>query len=603
MTKKREEIDTKYKWDLTKIYKSEDIFLEDVSVVEKIIRELSYDEEKILINAKYLYEIYSKLIELNRRFEKIYVYASLVYSEDVTNTNSINNMGLVENLHSELIKLMSKFDAKLLTIDYSIIEEMYKEYKPLLEYKRNLESKFRYKKYTLSEVEERMIASLQKSFEDNEGIYSTLTDSDIDFGFIKDENGKKVKLTNTNYSIYVKSTNRRVRKDAFKKLYKTYSRYKTTLTMLLDGKVKAISNMNKIKGYKSSIFSSLFDDELDVKVYELLVKSIRDGLNPLYKYYKIRKDILGLDKLHIYDTYVPIFNDFDKKYSYEEAENLVKKSLGILGDKYQKILDQAFKNNWIDVYPNKGKRGGAFSGGGYDTFPYVLTNFQGEFNDVSTISHELGHSIHSYFTRKNNPYIYGDYSIVVAEVASTVNEMILSRYIIDNSNDIKEKLYVLDRLINLFKSTIYRQTMYAEFEKFIYEKRDNDEVLTSDILEDYFYKLNKKYYGPYVIIDKELRYEWERMPHLYYNFYVYKYATGLSSACYIVENLLKKDKKYLSKYFDFLSTGDKLSPNDTLKLVGVDLEKNEVFESAIKFFEDLVDQYEKLYTEYKKSSD
>lgn len=603
MTKNRDEIDNKFKWDLTKIYKNDKEFIKDHKVVEDLIRNFSYEANKIIKDAKYLYDIYSTIVDLRRKIENLYVYASLTYYQDVSNTNSIKNLDLINNLYNEYSLKVSSFDSNLLKIDYKDIEEMYKKENRLLEFKRNFEVKFRYKKHILSEIEEELIAKLQKTFERNNKVFSNLTDSDIDFGFIKDENGKKVALTNTNYSLYIKSTNRKVRESAFKTLYNTYKRYKLTLTNLLDGKVNALSTMNKIRGFNSSLEASLYDDELDIEVYNALINSVNKGLKPLYKYYKLRKEILGLKDMHIYDTYVSILDDFDKKYSFDEAKVIVRNSLSPLGEDYLKIYDNSFEEKWIDVYPNVGKRGGAFSAGGYDTYPYISLNFQGDFNDVSTLSHELGHSIHSYLTRKNNSYIYGDYSIVVAEVASTVNEILLSRYIIDNSKDIKEKLYVLDRLINLYKSTIYRQTMYAEFEKYIYEKRDNNEVLTSDELEEYFYKLNKKYYGSHVIIDEEIKYEWERMPHLYYNFYVYKYATGLSSASFIANKILNNEKDYLDKYYKFLSVGSTLSPNESLSIVGIDLTKEEVCNNAIKIFEELVLEYEELYKIYRKSSD
>lgn len=585
MTKKREEIEDKYKWNLTKIYKDEKSFNNDYKNIQKLISSFSYDAKKLKSDALYLYEVFTNILNIRRKIGNIYTFAYLKYNEDIASNESIVNLDRVETLANDYSKKVSSFNSILLTID---IDKMYQECDSLLEYKREFDLRLRYKNHILSEIEEELIAKLQKAFEDNEKIFSNLTDSDIDFGTILDEHNKEVKLTNTNYSIYAKSLDRRVRKDAFKQLYGTYGKYKTTITSLLDGKIKAISTMNKVRKFNSSIEASLFDDEFTPDVYNSLIESVNDGLETLYKYYELRKELLGLDEMHIYDTYVSLVSEYDKKYSYEDAKKLVKDSLSVLGKNYSKILNEAFEENWIDVYPNIGKKSGAFSGGGYDTVPYILTNFQGEYNDVSTLAHELGHSIHSYFTRKENPYVYGDYSIVVAEVASTVNEILLSKYIIENSKDKEEKQYVLDRLINLFKSTIYRQTMYAEFEKFIYEKRDNDEALTSDLLEEYFLELNKKYYGPCVIMDEEIRYEWERMPHMYYNFYVYKYATGLSAASFIVENILKGDKEYLDKYLKFLSVGSTLSPKDSLMLVDIDITKKQVFQSAIKMLDELI---------------
>ena len=345
----------------------------------------------------------------------------------------------------------------------------------------------------------------------------------------------------------------------------------------------------------------MYSNELPIKVFDSLIESVSNGLDPLYKYFRLKKEILNIKDFHIYDTYANLIEKYDRKYSYEDAQKIIKDVLKVFGKEYSSYVDKAFSEHWIDVMPNKGKTGGAFSGGGYDTNPYILTNFQEEFNDVSTLIHEIGHSIHSYYSRNNNPYVYSQYSIVVAEVASTVNELLLARYIIDNSKDIEEKLYVMDRLMSLFKSTIYRQTMYEEFERFLYEKVEKEESLTSDIMCDEFYKLNQKYFGDDVIIDDEIKYEWERMPHLYYNFYMYKYATGLSAACYIVNSILLGKKDAVKNYIEFLKQGGKIAPNEQLKITGVDLTKKEVCDNAIKMFSDLVDEFEKTYNEYKRS--
>ena len=344
----------------------------------------------------------------------------------------------------------------------------------------------------------------------------------------------------------------------------------------------------------------MYDDELDEKVFTTLVNSVESGLSPLFKYYKIKKEILGLDELHIYDTYAPIVSKYERKFTYKEAVDIIKDVTSVFGEEYSNIIDKAFKEKWIDLIPNTGKTGGAFSGGCYDTYPYILTNFQGSYNDVSTLIHELGHSVHSYYSRNNNPFVYGNYSIVVAEVASTVNELLFAKYMIKNSKRVEEKLYFLALLMRLFKGTIYRQSMYHEYEKFWFDKVEKEEALTSSILAEKFYELNKKYYGKDVVVDKEIEYEWERMPHLYYDFYMYKYATGLSAACYIVESILSGKANARENYLEFLKQGSRLAPNDELKIAGVDLTDKKVYESAIKMFEDLTEEFEKTYKEYIK---
>ena len=599
--KARSEVDNKYKWDLSQIYSSLDEFNNDYKEVESKLKKLASYENTMLKSTKDLYTTTTEILKNSRTIEKLYVYAHLMYNEDITKSSSIELLNRIENLNIKFSQIVSYYDSKLLSLDYKKIEAMYEEYPKLKEYKTYFEKSFRYKKYMLSEVEEKLLAKMQKAIADNETIFSNLTDSDINFGYITDENGNKVELTNTNFSLFIKSKDRRVRKEAFTTLYGVYKQYKTTLSNCLEKEVKTIATLEKIRGYQSSLDAAMYSNELPIKVFDSLIESVSNGLDPLYKYFRLKKEILNIKDFHIYDTYANLIEKYDRKYSYEDAQKIIKDVLKVFGKEYSSYVDKAFSEHWIDVMPNKGKTGGAFSGGGYDTNPYILTNFQEEFNDVSTLIHEIGHSIHSYYSRNNNPYVYSQYSIVVAEVASTVNELLLARYIIDNSKDIEEKLYVMDRLMSLFKSTIYRQTMYEEFERFLYEKVEKEESLTSDIMCDEFYKLNQKYFGNDVIIDDEIRYEWERMPHLYYNFYMYKYATGLSSACYIVNSILSGKKDSVKNYIEFLKQGGRIAPNEQLKITGVDLTKKEVCDNAIKMFSDLVDEFEKTYNEYKRS--
>ncbi len=599
--KARSEVDNKYKWDLSLIYSGLEEFDSDYKKVESKLNKLADYENTMLNNAKDLYTTTTEILKNSRIIEKMYVYAHLTYNEDITKSSSIELLNKIENLNIKFSQTVSYYDSKLLSLDYDVIEKMYEEYPKLKEYETYFNKSFRYKKYMLSEVEEKLLAKMQKAIADNETIFSNLTDSDIDFGYITDEDGNKVELTNTNFSLFIKSKDRRVRQEAFTTLYGVYKQYKTTLSNCLEKEIKTVATLEKIRGYKSSLDAAMYSNELPIKVFDSLIESVSNGLEPLYKYFRIKKEILNIKDFHIYDTYANLIEKYDKKYSYEDAQKIIKDVLKVFGSEYSSYVDKAFSEHWIDVMPNKGKTGGAFSGGGYDTKPYILTNFQEEFNDVSTLIHEIGHSIHSYYSRNNNPYVYNQYSIVVAEVASTVNELLLARYIIDNSKDIEEKLYVMDRLMSLFKATIYRQTMYEEFERFLYEKVEKEESLTSDIMCDEFYKLNQKYFGNDVIIDDEIKYEWERMPHLYYNFYMYKYATGLSAACYIVNSILSGKKDAVKNYIEFLKQGGRIAPNEQLKITGVDLTKKEICDNAIKMFSDIVDKFEKTYNEYKRS--
>ncbi len=600
--KKRSEIEEKYKWDLTKIYKSEKEFISDVEETEKQIKAFSKYKDVMLKSAKDLYETVNAMFSLSRKVHKIYTYASLKHHEDLSNSKSIELLDKANNLEIKFSQGTSFHDPLLLSLDYKDIEKMYKEYDKLKEYEIYFKRAFRFKKYMLSEQEEKLIDDLSKAYSDNEKIFDTLTDSDLDYGIIKDANNKEVALNTTNYTIYIKSKDRKVRESTFKQFYGTFKRYKTTFANLLEGKAKNTSTFNKIRGYKSSLYSAMYNDELDEKVYNALIDSVSNGLEPLFKYYKLKKDILKLNDIHIYDTYVDVIEKYNRKYTYEDAKKIIIETLSIFGEEYVKNIKKAFDEHWIDVMPNIGKTSGAFSGGSYDTYPYILTNFQGEYNDITTLIHELGHSMHSYYSRTNNPYEYSGYSIVVAEVASTVNELLLAKHVIETTDNIEEKLYILDRLMGLFKATIYRQTMYEEFEKFIYDNVENEVTLTSDLLCDKFYELNKKYYGEDVVVDDEIRYEWARMPHLYYDFYMYKYATGLSAACQIVNQILEGKENAKENYIKFLKSGSTLPPNEELKINGVDLTNKNVCDNAIKMFSEIVDEFEKTYKEYKKSS-
>ena len=603
MSVDRNNVDEKYRWDLTAIYKTENDYKKDLEEVKKYIDIIKEDEKLNLKNSKDLLKVTKDIEESSRILQKLYTYKSLKYNENISDTNSIKDMDELSTIEVELVKSMSFYEPTLLKIKYSDIEKMYEENKNLKGYELYFKNLFRFKKYSLSKNEEKLISNLSKAFTDNETIFDTITDSDLSFGMIHDEEGKEVELTISNYNRYIESEDRNVRKETFETFYKSFKQFKTTYTYLLLGHVKKNSAVSKVRGYKSTLEKEMYKDELNTKVLDSLIKSVSSGLKPLYKFYKIKKKILGVDELHIYDTYAPVIKDSNKKYTYEEAKDIILDVTKIYGEEYNSIIKKAFDERWIDVYSGKGKTTGAFSGGCYDTYPYILTNYQGKYNDVSTLIHELGHSVHSYYSRNNNPYIYSDYRIVVAEVASTVNELMLAKYMLNKTDSPKEKLYILDKLLNLFKATIYRQTMFEEFEKYVYDNTEKDIPLSNEELSNYYYELNKKYFGEGVYIDDDIRYEWQRIPHFYYNFYVYKYATGLSSACYIVNSILSNKPNAKENYIEFLKQGSRKSPNEELKITGVDLTKKETYNEAIKMFSKLVDLYEKTYNEYKRSGE
>ncbi len=596
----REEIQEQYIWDLTKIFSSIDKFNQEYELVKEEIYKYKEYENIMLINASNFYKAINDYYQISRRLEKLYVYTSLSFDENTANNDKQTLKIRMSNLYDEWSKNSFFITTNILKKDYSEIEKFYKEEPQLLDYEIILKKEFRYKEHTLTDAEEKLLSSMSKIFNNSETTYELLKDSDITFGNITDEDGKQVELTCSNYSIYIESHDRRVRKEAFQTLYKTYKQFINTFASTLSGSINEITTIAKIKKYNSAIEATLYKDELSLDIYNNLINTVNNNLNILFKYYDLKKELLSLEELHLYDIYTPLMSKFTKEYPFEEGKKVVINALKVLGEDYITTLQEGINNRWIDAYPSRAKRTGAYSGGSYDTYPYVLLNYQNKYNDVSTLAHELGHSMHSYYARNNNPYQYGDYSLFVAEVASTVNELLLAKYLLNTSKDKEEKLFILDNLMTLFKSTIYRQTMFAEFEKDIYICAEQDIPLTADFLSTKYYELNKKYFGDNVIVDEEIKYEWSRIPHFYYNFYVYKYATGLSAACEIVNNILNGKENAVADYKKFLSCGSTKNPIDSLKLAGVDLTKKEVIESALNMFNDTIEEFKELYQESKK---
>lgn len=591
--KNRDEIDEKMKWDLSSLYKNEDDFNKDLEYLESNYTKYK-DFEGKLNTVENILEFLKFDEEFSKKYEAIVNYSSLKFDEDVTNFKYQKLSGKVDKLSTDISSVTAYIVPELMKLDLSNIDEFLKndEFK-IYEYEfKNL---LRGKSHILSLKEEKLLALLSSPLYSFSEISSYLCNSDIDFGSIIDSKGKKVKLTNTNFSIYVSDEDRRVRKDAFYALYKQYENMQNTFAKAYSSHVNYVNTESKIRGYDSALKAALFSGNINSEIYDNLISTLHKNLYIMDDYYKLKKEILGLDELHIYDIYTPLIKESNKKYTFDEAKDIVLDALSVLGDEYIDDLKHAFDDRWIDVYPNKGKRGGAYSSGCYTSNPYILLNFNGKFNDVSTLAHELGHSMHSYYSIKNNPYIYHGYKIFVAEVASQVNELLLARYMIDKTDDKLEKLNILDNLMELFKGSIVRQTMFAEFEKFMHESEASGEVLTSKFISDKYYELYELYSGTSMICDDEIRYEWEKIPHFYYNFYVYQYATGLAAACYIANNILNKKEGALESYLEFLSFGGSMDPTDELKKAGVDMNNPEVIQSGMDMFKKTIQEFKDIY--------
>jgi len=593
--KTREEVEKQYKWDLSTVYKNESALLDDYNKVKEEIENFKENENTFLNSSENLYKTLKKYYDIDMTLDKLWTYTSHKYDEDITNNQNQAWKEKVHTLYEIFSENASFLTPRLLKFESENIKKYTNENEKLeKEYGFVLENIFREEPHILSEKEEKLMSSLSKAFSRTDKISNMLLDSDIDYGTITDEEGKEVKLTDTNYSTYIMSKNRKVRKEAFQTLYKALKQFNNTFALALAAFVEKESAFSKVRHFNSSLEASLFSDNVSVDVYNNLIDTVSKNLDNLYKYYKIKQKILKLDEMHLYDIYVDIQGDVNNKYTFEEAKNLVIDSLKILGEDYNKVLNRAFDERWIDIYPNKGKRGGAYSGGSYLTNPFLLLNFEGKYHDVSTLAHELGHSMHSYYSHENNPVQYGYYEIFVAEIASQVNELLFNNYMLNKVKTKEEKINILNQILELFKGSIYRQTMFAEFEKIISEKNENGEILTAEVLNNEYYKLVQKYFGNDIIIDEEIKYEWERIPHFYYDFYVYKYSTGLAAACHIVKGILEEKENAKENYLEFLKTGGRDYPLEELKIAGVDLTNPEVIQSAMDMFKEYLNELEKL---------
>ena len=590
--KKRDEIDVLDTWDLTLIYKDNEEFKKDLALTKEEIKKLSDFKGKLLKDSNTLLAFLELSDEIERKLYKLYYYAHLNLDTDTTNAFYQDMEGKVTNLLQEESILTSFVLPELLKGDYNVVLKYIDENKSLEKYRFNLECIYRYQNHSLSEENEKLLSTISKGFIASDA-FEALTDADMTFGNIIVD-GEEIELTESNYSIFIRSKDRSIRKQVFERLLGTYGNFKNTLAKTFSGNVDLLTSMAKIKKFKSSLEASLYSDNIDVSVYNKLIDMINKNLSVLYKYYELKRQQLGVSKLHLYDIYTPMVNEIDKKYTFDEAKEIVIKALSVLGDDYINNLSKAFTERWIDKYNSKGKRGGAYSSGFYDTKPYLLLNFEGKYEDVTTLAHELGHSMHTFYSCANQPFNLSSYNIFVAEVASTVNELLLVHYLINNTSDRKEKMFLLNQLMELYKGTIFRQVMFAEFERDMHAFNESGGILTNEYLCQEYYKLVKKYFGEDVVCDDLIANEWMRIPHFYYDFYVYKYAIGLSCATRIVDGILNHKEGALDNYLNFLKTGGSMYPKDELLVAGIDIMDESLYTDAINKFDEYIDSFHKL---------
>ena len=593
----RKEVKKEDKWNIDAVYGSIEEFNNDVKLLEKELDKLVSMEKSFLSNSKEFSEFFIQDEKVSRLLEKLSIYANCKNDEDKGNSVYQELKGKIINLFALYNEKTSSVIPKIIKEDTETINRYVLEQESLKPYKHFFDTIINRKTHTLDEKVEKALSMYQPVLSASGQTSSYLTNADLKLGMIKDEEGNDVFLTEANYSTYIKSPNRDVRKQTFENLYSAYSGVINTLSSTYSTTVNKDSITAKLRNYDNSISMYLNPNKIPIELYNNLISVVRNNLDTLYNYYDLKKDILNLDEFHLYDSYAKVVKDNDRKYTFDEAKDIVIKALSVYGDEYINVLKTAFSDGWIDKYPNKGKKSGAYSTGSVDTMPYVLLNFTGDYNDVSTLAHELGHSMHTYFTVKNNPYITADYPIFLAEIASTTNELLLSHYMYEHSASKDEKLYILNEKLDLFKATIYRQTMFAEFEKNAHDYVDSGNILTKDYLDDMYYDLNKTYFGPNVVVDEDIKYEWSRIPHFYTPFYVYQYATSLSISCYVALNIINKTPGFVEKYLEFLQSGGRDYPLEVLKIIDVDLKDTKVFESALEDFKNTLDEFKKIYYE------
>lgn len=591
----RDQVNVQDTWRLEDIFASDDAWEQEFAAIKAIIPTLAAYEGKLGDSAAALLEAFQAQDALNERIGILYTYAHMRYDQDTGNSFYQGMDDRARSLWIEASQATSYAEPEILALDASKLEGFLAESESLRLYKHALEQLNAQRPHILSADKEALLAGFSEVAEASSQTFGMLNNADMVFPSIKDENGNLVELTHGRYIQFLESSDRSVRQAAFEAMYETFASYKNTFASTLSGNVKKDNFYAKVRNYGSAREAALSGNSIPEAVYDNLVDTVNENLPLLHRYVKLRKEALGVDELHMYDMYTPLLAEEKMTVTYEEAKEIMQKGLGYLGEEYAAILKEAFENRWVDVYENKGKRSGAYSSGAYGTNPYILMNWQDNVNNLFTLAHEFGHSVHSYYSRKHQPKVYGNYSIFVAEVASTTNEALLNHYLLQTTEDKNKRLYLLNNYLETFRGTVIRQTMFAEFEYFIHEAAAEGKALTADFLTESYYELNKRYFGPDVVMDELIGYEWARIPHFYYNYYVYQYATGLSAAAALSKKILEEGQPAVDLYInEFLKAGSSDYPIEVLKKAGVDMTSKKPIEDAFKVFEDYLDEFEKL---------
>ncbi|MGT2772442.1 oligoendopeptidase F [Streptococcus marimammalium] len=593
MSNNRKHIAEEFTWDLTTIFATDDLWEKELTLISNELDVAKQYEGHLLDSSKQLLIITEAQLDLMRRIEKVYVYASMKNDQDTTVAKYQEFQAKAASVFAKFNETFAFYEPEFMSLDTTDYELFLTEEEKLNDYAHYFDKLLKQRDHILSQVEEELLAASSEIFESPAETFAILDNADIVFPMVKDEEGNEVQLSHGNYISLVESKNRDVRKSVYKALYSVYKQYQHTYAKTLQTNVK-VHNLNaKLRKYKTARAAALAQNHIPETVFDTLVKAVHKHLPLLHRYIKLRKEILGLEDLKMYDLYTPL-SKTDMSITYEDALKKSEEVLAILGKDYSERVKKAFSERWIDVYENKGKRSGAYSGGSYDTNAFMLLNWQDNLDNLYTLVHETGHSLHSVFTRENQPYVYGDYSIFLAEIASTTNENILTEKLLEEVTDDHTRFAILNHYLDGFRGTVYRQTQFAEFEEAIHRADQDGMVLTSEFLNHLYADLNEKYYGLSKEDNPEIQYEWARIPHFYYNFYVYQYATGFAAASYLANKIVHGTETDKENYLNYLKAGNSDYALNVIKKAGVDMTTTDYLDEAFRVFEERLDAFEEL---------
>ena len=588
----REEIDSKYKWDLSSMFPSDEAFEAGLEELKAYCPKLLAFKGKISTSAQALLEFLQLEDQMTLLLYKIINYAERKSDEDTRVAKYQAYVANATSVYTQVGEATSWFAAELLAIPAESVEKFYAEVPALEFYRRKLNKILNQREHTLSAEEEALLARAEELAVQPTNIFSMFDDADLTFDDAIDSEGKTHKLTSGSFVPLLMDVDRVLRESAFKQLYSRFGEFRNTSAAILTSQVKNLQFFSSSRKYASSLEAALAENEIPVEVYNNLIDAVHQNFPAFYKYVDLRKRVMGLDELHFWDVYTPLVDDVDMKFTYEEACDLIVKALAPMGEEYVGLVKKGLESRWVDVYETPGKRSGAYSAGGKGMNPVMLLNFQGGLDDVYTLIHEMGHSLHTYFSSRNQEITYSDYSIFVAEVASTCNEALLSHYLLEHETDPARHAYILNHFLEGFRGTIYRQCMFAEFERDISQMNADGVALNAEVLSERYGKLCAEYFGPGIELDEEIKLEWSRIPHFYYNFYVYQYCIGFSAAIALSQRILSKGEPAVKDYIGYLSGGCSKTPIELLRGAGVDMATPDPVNAALKYFGELVDQLE-----------